>query len=263
MTSIQPEITIPGDESALLAHFRSAVAEDLRELAVLQDGELTVPLLEELKQLNFPENFGLRLQSDAGKEASSFMRKAVAELPLPIEKKLVEELAVDYAAIFLNNSLHASPYESVWLTEDGLTRQAPMFQVRKWYEKYTLVAQNWRARPDDHLVLQLQFLSHLFALDEQLDTLRQAAQFLDEHLSRWVAQFASRVATRCDTAFYAGVTILTAQYLDEMRDILAQVLGEPRPSPEAIEQRMKPKVDPSEVNFCSPRFENEDLPPEV
>jgi len=251
------------DESELIAHFRDAVAEDLRELALLQDSEITQPLLSELKQINFPQNLGLHLQDEASQQAADFIHQTIAALPTPIEKSLLDDLAADYAAIFLNSSLHTSPYESVWLTDDGLTRQEPMFQVRHWYEKYELAAQNWRIRPDDHLVLQLQFLSHLFALDDKRETLQDAAQFLDEHLLRWLPQFSARVAKRCATQFYAGLTVLMTQYLEEMRDILAQVLEEPRPSVEEIEQRMKPKVDPTEVNFCSPRFEPEDELPDL
>lgn len=253
-------ISQTADESALLAHFRQGVAEDLQELAWLQDRELSYALVEELKQVNFPDNLGLSLQSSPSQEALDFMRKAVADLPVPIEKKGLDELAVDFASIYLNNNLHASPYESVWLTDEGLTRQEPMFQVRRWYEKYNLVAQNWRARPDDHLVLQLQFISHLISLDERLDSLKEASCFLDEHLLRWIKLFASRVASRCETPFYAGLVLLMAQYLDELRDLLAKIVNEPRPSAEEIEQRMKPKVDPTLLNFCTPRFEEPDEP---
>ena len=250
------ELPIGEEESALLVHFRHAVAEDLRELAILQEGELTHALLQEIKELDFPQNLGLKLQKDHGKEAWVFMHKAITEIPVPIEKAILDKLATDFAAIYLNNTLRASPYESVWLTEDGLTRQAPMFQTRAWYEKYGLMAADWKTRPDDHLVLQLHFVSHLFKLDDKKETLQEASRFLDEHLLRWITDFAGRVANRCETTFYAGIVILTAQYLDELRDMLAQILEEPRPSPEAIEQRMKTPPDPSEVNFCSPRFDD-------
>lgn len=253
-------ISQTANESALLAHFRQSVAEDLQELAWLQDRELSYAIVEELKQVNFPDNLGLSLQSSASQEALDFMRQAIVELPIPIDKKSLDNLAVDFAAIYLNNSLHASPYESVWLTEEGLTRQEPMFQVRHWYQKYDLAVPDWRTRPDDHLVLQLQFISHLFSLDDQLDTLREAGRFLDEHLLRWLKLFASRVAGRCESAFYAGLVLLVAQYLDELRDLLAQIIAEPRPSAEEIEQRMKPKVDPTLVNFCTPRFDEPDEP---
>jgi TorA maturation chaperone TorD len=248
------------NESALLAHFRQSVAEDLQELAWLQDQELSYALIEELKQVNFPDNLGLRLQNSVSQEALDFMRQAVAELSVPVDKQRLDDLAVDFASIYLNNNLHASPYESVWLTEEELTRQEPMFQVRQWYQQYDLMAPNWRTRPDDHLVLQLQFISHLFSLDENLETLKAASRFLDEHLLRWFKAFASRVASRCETAFYAGLVLLVAQYLDELRDLLAQIVAEPRPSAEEIEQRMKPTVDPTMVKFCTPRFDEPDEP---
>lgn len=253
-------ISQTANESALLAHFRQGVAEDLQELAWLQDRELSYAIVEELKQVNFPDNLGLRLQNSASQEALDFMRQAVAELSVPVDKQVLDELAVDFASIYLNNNLHASPYESVWLTEEGLTRQEPMFQVRQWYQKYDLMAPNWRTRPDDHLVLQLQFISHLVSLDENLETLKAASRFLDEHLLRWFKAFASRVASRCETAFYAGLVLLVAQYLDELRDLLAQIVAEPRPSAEEIEQSMKPKVDPTMVKFCTPRFDEPDEP---
>jgi len=39
------------------------------------------------------------------------------------------QLAADFAAIYLNHSIQASPCESVWLDEEGLMRQQPMFKV--------------------------------------------------------------------------------------------------------------------------------------
>jgi hypothetical protein len=50
------------------------------------------------------------------------------------------------------------------------------------------------------------------------------------------------VAKRCETRLYAGLAQLTAAYLDELRDLLAQILGRPRPTAEEIEERMRPMV---------------------
>jgi TorA maturation chaperone TorD len=48
---------------------------------------------------------------------------------------------------------------------------------------------------------------------------------------RWIEEFAERVADRCSTRFYAGLALLTAAYLDELRDLLARLLDQPRPAP--------------------------------
>ena len=53
------------------------------------------------------------------------MRAAVAELD--DDAATLDELAADFAAIYLNNAYGASPYESVWLHDEHLACQQPMF----------------------------------------------------------------------------------------------------------------------------------------
>jgi TorA maturation chaperone TorD len=168
------------------------------------------------------------------------MRQAMAELRAPLAQPVLDELAADYAAIYLTYAYHASPCESVWLDQENLAMQAPMFQVREFYKLFDLVAADWRTRPDDHLVLELLFLAALFR-DEHPQALPEAARFFDSHLMRWLPLFGQRVAARCATPFYAGAARLTAAYCDELRDLLADLLGEPRPSAEEVEASMRPR----------------------
>jgi TorA maturation chaperone TorD len=223
-----------------LALFRELVAEDLNTLAKLHHAELDDALLGDLARANFPDGIGLRLLGEESRRALAFMREALAELSAPLTEAVRDELAVDFAAIYLTYAYHASPYESVWLDQENLAMQAPMFQVREFYLLFDLVAADWRTRPDDHLVLELQFLAALFR-DSHLQALPEAARFLDTHLLRWLPLFGNRVAARCATPFYAGAARLTAAYCDELRDLLADVLGEARPSVEEVEARMRPR----------------------
>lgn len=242
------------DESALIAHFRTAVAEDLRELASLHDREMTKEVMEELKRVDFPYNLGLQLQTHAGQEACSLLKQAITEWPETIDEALLDELASDFSSIYLNNAYRASPYESVWLTDEGLTRQAPMIQVREWYKKYEVLVKNWKKRPDDYISLEVEFIGHLMSVDDQLATLKETARFLDEHPLRWFKEFAARVSARCATAFYAGLVIFTVQYLEELRDLLAKILDAPRPSAEDVERRMKALNRPVGM-ICTPAQE--------
>ena len=223
-----------------LALFREAVAQDLNTLATLHHAELNDALLGDLAAANFPDGIGLRLLGDDGMRAIVLMRQAMAELRAPLAQPVLDELAADYAAIYLTYGYHASPCESVWLDQENLAMQAPMFQVREFYKLFDLVAADWRTRPDDHLVLELLFLSALFR-DEHPQALPEAARFLDSHLLRWLPLFGRRVAARCATPFYAGTARLTAAYCDELRDLLADLLGEARPSAEEVEARMRPR----------------------
>lgn len=233
-----------GEEN--LSVFRTAVGQDLEDLALIHHAELDDAMLARLQSTGFPESLGFSLKGEAAARALSLMSQAVVDLPAPMPESVRDELAADYAAIYLTYAYQASPCESVWLDQENLGMQAPMFQVREFYRLFNLAAENWRMRSDDHLCLELQFLAALMR-DAHPEALPEAARFLDEHLLRWLPLFARRVSTRCATPYYAGVALLTEVYCEQLRDLLAALLGQPRPSPEAVEARMRPRFAPVAV----------------
>lgn len=220
--------------SDLLRAFRRGVALDLMNLAQLHDRELDRETLASLQGDRFPQGLAFRLDGPRGTEVVETLSAVIAEMS-PGGAEL-DDLAADFASIYLTHAFGASPCESVWLDDDGLTMQQPMFEVRDAYARMGLTAPDWRMRPDDHLVFQLQFISVLFDHDGP-SAIADAARFMDDHLLRWLPDFAARVAQRAETPFYAGMTMLTSVYVDELRDVLAQILGEPRPTAEQVEQR--------------------------
>lgn len=224
-----------------LERFAAAVADDLDMLAALHAEELTVERVEQLIDVGFPANLGLSLDAEHGGEARDLLAAALTELADNLDDRTLDRHAADYSAIYVTNAYRAAPTESVWLDEDGLAYQQPMFQVRDWYQRYGLAAENWRKRSDDHLVIQLQFVAWLLRHTRRAADLGETARFLDEHLLRWLQDFSWRVAARCDTPFYAGLCLLTSVYVDRLRDLAATVTGEPRPTSEEIEARMKPR----------------------
>lgn len=232
MKSVAEDIPDP------LAGFRAAVAHDLLALALLHNEELSSDMISKLDAVEFPLCLQLELISDKGREATQLFQEGVNLIAQNTDSAMLDELAADYSGIYLTHALRASPYESVWIDEEGLAMQEPMFQIREAYRRHGLSARDWRKRSDDHLVLQMQFVAHLF---EKHDDLGEAANFLDEHLLRWLPDFATIIASRSATPFYAGLSIYTAAYMDEVRDLLARILDKPRPTPEEIEQRLKPK----------------------
>jgi len=222
--------------------FRELVAEDLMTLAVLHDRELDRERILSLWEVAYDGFFGLRLQSHENREALDLFRDGLTDIPGVLDAGTLDLLAAEYADIYLNNGFGASPIESVWIDEDGLIMQEPMFQVRDWYRRFGLAVPDWRNRTDDHLVHQLQFLSRLLGPEAEEGHLPEAARFMDEHLLRWIGEFAQRIAQRSSTRLYAGLALLTAAYLEELRELLVELTGEARPSPEEIEERMKPKL---------------------
>lgn len=227
-----------------LAHeLAEALAEDAEALAALHDRELKAETLAALREVGFPANLGLLPAGEPSLEVWRLMAAALAET----HAADLDLLAADYAAIYLAGAYGASPCESVWLDDDHLACQAPMFELRRLYAEAGLAAADWRKRPDDHLVLQLLYIAHALRRATGADDIRRLAAMLDEHLLRWLPDFSSRIAMRCDTAFYAGLVVLTSAWCEEFRDLLADRLGEPRPSREEVELRMKPMVAPQAV----------------
>ena len=217
----------------MLDRLCAETAQDLLALALLHDRELDRELIHALWRDCYEDFLGLRLRGERASQALGLLREGLTEIPTELCQATLDRLAAEYADIYLTFGQRASPCESVWLDEDNLAMQEPMFRVRAWYRSHGLAVEDWRRRTDDHLVHQLRFLAHLMNTEGPKEAaLSDAARFLDEHLLRWIDAFAARVAARCATRFYAGLAMLTAAWLDELRDLLAEILEQPRPAVE-------------------------------
>ena len=221
----------------LTRELAEALAEDAEALAALHDRELTAETIAALREVGFPHNLGLLPAGECSQEAWRLMAAALEET----DPGALDQLAVDYAAIHLTGAYGASPCESVWTDDDHLACQDAMFALRQIYAAAGLAAEDWRRRPDDHLVLQLLYIAHALRRSDGSEELRRLAVMLDEHLLRWLADFATRVAARAETPFFAVLGRLTFAWCEQLRDLLAESLGEPRPTREEIEARLKPQ----------------------
>ncbi|MDR2991309.1 MAG: molecular chaperone TorD family protein [Burkholderiaceae bacterium] len=185
-------------------------AEDLRALAWLHAHERPPQVLAELYANGFPATLTLVARHDPWLLGLEAALRALANacgngLPSPVPAASEDELAADYAAIYLTYALRASPYESVWRDEDYLMLQEPTFAVRAFYRRHGLQVADWRRRADDHLATELEFIALLLERTE----FKEAARFLKTHLMTWLPAFAARVTQRAATPFYAALASLT------------------------------------------------------
>jgi TorA maturation chaperone TorD len=238
--------------------FRNEIARDLNTLAILHDHEPQAELIEELRKVPVEDWFGMKLSCDTSVDGREVMSAALSAFSTPVSRDECDQLAVDFANIYLIHTYRAPPTESPWLDKDGLERQGPMFAVAEYYRRHGLEASDRQKRSDDHLVLQLQFLSHLLGNSENGDGLKEAARFMDEHILKWFGAFSERVAGRCQTPYYAALVTITNGYLEDLREQLVILADVPRPEPEIEsaptlsceelereEQRYVPGVSPS------------------
>jgi len=190
----------------------------------LHDREVDNELLTGLRGIDAEVFFGAVL---ADSEVAQEFGKALAGLPEPADEATLDQLAAEYADVYLTHSFRLAPTGSVWLTQEKLERQEPMFAVREWYEHYGISVPNWRVRSDDHIVHELQFVEHLLSLGTDVAA-RDAARFLDRHVLVWVPQFCTLMAERCREPLLIVGARLTAFYLDALRDLLQDLTGEER-----------------------------------
>ena len=141
-------------------------------------------------------------------------------------------LQAEYARLFIGpGPVVAPPWESVYFSGERLLFQRETFQVRAWYARYGLTAPNLHREPDDHIGLELNFLSHLATLALQAiqaheperfeEALEAQRRFAAEHVFKWGPGWCSRVEANSESDFYRGLALVTRGALSELSVRLA------------------------------------------
>ena len=206
------------------AHRFALWAEALGPVIRLHDREPDSALIEGLSAAGFPELVAVLLDGRADAGVADGLARVLAGMPRPVPAAVLDEMAADFADAYLTHGFRAAPTGSVWMTEDHLERQQPMFDVREWYAHYGLTVPDWRLRSDDHIVHELQFVAHLLQLGTA-DALVDAAAFMDAHLLPWVPDFCLRLADHARHPFLAGAALATRALLSALRDDLVRPTG--------------------------------------
>ncbi len=146
-------------------------------------------------------------------------------------------LRTDYTRMFVGIQKVLVPvWESVYFSEKRMVFQEETLQVRNWYRSFQLESEKLHQEPDDHIGLELAFVSHLahlgFEALEQNDeaafqhTLEAQRYFLSEHLLKWAFRWAELVEKHAKTNFYQGIGHLVSGALLETAAIVDARLPE-------------------------------------
>lgn len=203
------------------------MAGGLDLLIRFHDREVDHELLHEMQAHGLAQGLDELVRSDAARGGVVAMTSALLELGAAPDPAVMDSLASEFADLYLTHGYRVSPSGSVWLTEDKLERQMPMFDVREWYTHYDITVPNWRVRADDHLVHELQFVSFLCSHGDGV-AVRDAGRFLDLHVLPWLPEFCRRGQERVREPLYAAVLGLTIAYLDDLRGVIEDITGELR-----------------------------------
>ncbi len=137
-----------------------------------------------------------------------------------LSDEIVTDLTVDHTRLFVGvGQPLAPPWESVYFNEDRMIFQEQTLQVRQWYRRFGLEPEKLQQEPDDHIGLELSFLSYLASMgvkaSEQGDkarldgSLQAQQQFLREHPLKWVRAWSALVDKHARTDFYRGLAKVT------------------------------------------------------
>lgn len=153
-------------------------------------------------------------------EGAKMLEKYLSAIDEKDIDKVIEELSVDYARLFLlAGGVH--PYESVHLGKEGLVMEKPWEEVREAYRKAGLAKGEKEKEPEDHIAMELAFMSYLCDEEE----FRTQKEFLDEHLLKWIPKFCDDVAQKAESEFYRGIAKLTKGFLQLEPDLMNEAQG--------------------------------------
>ncbi len=136
----------------------------------------------------------------------------------------------DHLYLFMGIGDHPAPvWESIYFSRAHLMFDRQTLDVRNWYAKFNLQAEKLYNEPDDHIGLEMIFISHLAnlalnAIAEENDTtrveiLKAQHDFFEQHLLLWGTFWADIVVKEAETDFYRGLALLVKGGLLELAQL--------------------------------------------
>jgi TorA maturation chaperone TorD len=217
MNTMMEHLTVK--EKAVSASGRSSI---YGFLATIFREEITIEQLHQLKTQAFIK---------ALFEPKSRFYDALLDKP---EEQLIEDLAVEYARLFLGPDKHISPHESVHHERDGGDWGAlwgkSTVEVKKFIESAGLEYQSEYSGLPDHISVELEFMQQAAGREAQawesndsegaLYCLKMEKKFLDDHIFKWIPIFCDIIIADAELSFYSEIAELTKNFIElEMEEI--------------------------------------------
>jgi TorA maturation chaperone TorD len=194
-----------------------------RFVAAVFREELSPRLLEQLRSVPFREAL-----AEAGVRLDERFRDGP-------EEALLEDLAVEYAYLFLGPGKHVSPHESVHAEGgSGALWGRETSRVKSFIEAAGFAYDAAFRGIPDHISVELEFVAEVAVIEaaawrrkdvaKAFNCLQYEKDFLADHLGRWAFAFCAEVVERAELPFYREIAQLTAAFLEAERDEIARRL---------------------------------------
>jgi TorA maturation chaperone TorD len=157
-------------------------------------------------------------------KAASLLRNSCEDKSVCISR-----MKDDYLALFtgLGNPL-APPYESVYRSTEHLIFDKQTTEVREFYSSY-----GWKSKfegkiPDDHLGIELLFLTILIEKYLEFDDetcekemKNEICRFIDQHILSWVPDWNQHIQEHANTLSYKGIGTLILACIEDLYSIMS------------------------------------------
>ena len=134
----------------------------------------------------------------------------------------------DYLRLFSGKGIAiAPPYESVYMGPERLLFDKHTVEVRHFYESY-----GWKSKfknhiPDDHIGIELLFLTILIEkyleLDDEVSSIemrKEIKRFVRQHILSWIPQWNEAVQAKAKTLGYKGISSLVQACSEDIYSIM-------------------------------------------
>jgi len=102
-------------------------------------------------------------------------------------------------------------------------------EIRNIYRKHSWESKFKNKIPDDHLGIELLFLTHLIekyinsqAILERQSLTNEIVEFIQEHMLSWVPRWKDDVVNNASTLAYRGIALLVSASLEDIKKIIGE-----------------------------------------
>lgn len=131
-----------------------------------------------------------------------------------------EELCWEFTRLFTGPVPAIFPYESMYI--DGSMMAMSLLKVKEEYRKAELKRVQDYHEPEDHIAMELGFMSYLCSNNSR-ESLRMQRDFLKDHLSKWAMEFCDELCEKSSNDFFRGIGKITKGFLISEREFLDEL----------------------------------------
>ncbi|HED33536.1 MAG TPA: hypothetical protein ENJ08_04850 [Gammaproteobacteria bacterium] len=216
---INMEQTVLDEQNIQAAQNRYAMFDLFANLYRKEPDQALLAALRDDKFRSALENAGMNLDE-------KFFTQEISEL--------ADELAVDFAQLFLVPGSLKSPHESVQIKNgSGILRGPETTKVKRYYENIGFKIRDDTAMEADHISIELEFLVHLAQIETESllnnqpekanDAQKYQLDFLNNHLGLWVYDFLELIKNQSQTVFYSELSSLASDFISEQQLQLSEI----------------------------------------